>query len=167
MKLRTSLVIFIGIFLLQPFIDLLLPVSADTNIAFCVLMALALNLENSQLVKPIVTALVLALFGDICLSQFIGPTVIAMTVPLAAVLLVKREANIENPLISVAIALSTEFLYRCTYWLIYRALGSPYTFMYMIRRAPVGAAVDCVIMLSLIAVFVNRNIQARRERYFR
>ncbi len=50
---------------------------------------------------------------------------------------------------------------------MYKLLGSPYTYFYMLKKLPLVLAIEVVITEAILYFFINKAVQARRDGYFK
>ena len=167
MSRNKRFILIVAAFFLQPFFTALLPGVLVPNLLFCILMIMAASMDPEDLVAPMILVSILSLLQDIYYSQYIGVGVISLMVTMLVVIWIKRLANIENPIFLVLLVLITNLVYAVIYWGIYALLSSPYSFMYMLKRLPLTAIPNIVVMFIALTVISRDLIQRRRDEYFR
>lgn len=166
MSTRKGIIIIILAFFIQPIISSMLPSWLVPDLDFCILLVMALSLDGDQVVVPLILASILALMGDIYYSQFIGVTVIAITITIILVMIAKKMGNKESLLFMGILIIPANLVYYLVYWMFYAALSSPYSFLYMIRHLP-GMVIPNIVTCFIIWFFTERRMaQQKRDKYF-
>ena len=167
MKLKPLLIFTIMAIVLQPLFLSLLPEALAPNLGFCILIVCVASADEKTAIIPVMIITVASLFIDLFSNQFVGVVAISMLAVAIAITLIRRKLDLENPIILIAIALGTNILYEIIYWLIYRMMGTPYGFTYMLKNIPAAILVDVIVMFIGL-FFAGRKLgRIRRDSYFK
>ena len=167
MKLKTQLFFAIIAIVLQPLFLSLLPEAMAPNLGFCILIVCVATMEEKLAVVPIAIITVASIFVDLFSNQFVGATAISMLIVALAISIVRSRLDLENPLYIIGVALAANILYEIIYWMIYRTMGTPYGFIYMLKSMPLGIIVDFIVMIIGLFFAGRRLGRIRRENYFK
>ncbi len=167
MKLKKSIIVFGIIFFIQPIINSVLPLGYVIHIDLCVMMMLALTIEEDKAPSFLAVGFLFALLTDIVTARFIGVTPIAMIITVILIWVIRNHINIENFLLDVGVLGSGLLVFNVSKWIMYVLLGSDYTFLYMAKRLHKSVVIDLVLLLIPLYLVVTKAATKRRDRYFR
>lgn len=167
MKMRIAFLIFGAAFFLQTLLNSWFSGRFPVDLDLTILIALGICYDEEELHKPLIAAFVFAVISDICFNQHVGVTGVSLILTVLFLLAMRHLVNTENLIFDAGIAAAAVLLYNSIYWFIYYMMGAPFTYLYMLRRLPVGWVINTVIAFVIMYVMVNRVINARRDRYFR
>lgn len=167
MKLKTYIIVCSVVFVLQAFITSLLPVFRGVDPLLCLMLAVVFIYQEEDLLKPIVVTAFFTLAKDLFFNQYIGVSLISLVVMVSFVLLIRRSINTESLVTDAGISALAILIHSSCYWLMYKLLGSPYTYFYMLKKLPLVLAIEVVITEAILYFFINKVVQARRDGYFK
>lgn len=167
MKSKSALIMVLIAFILQPFISGLLPEVIVPNLAFCLLVILALMMESDGVLFPVILTLALTFPIDFYSNQFVGVNAIAMIVVFVLLMLVKPHINLDNILLTVLTVVGANILYEFVYWFVYRIMGSTFSITYMLVRMPGSIIANAAVLVLAIFILSKRALEIRRENYFK
>ncbi|MBO4235835.1 MAG: hypothetical protein J5928_05320 [Firmicutes bacterium] len=145
----------------------ILPEAMAPNLGFCVLVVCAATMDEKSIIIPVTIIVVASMFIDLFSNQFVGAVAISMLAVAIAVSLVRKHLDLENPLILICFAVGANILYELVYWTIYRIMGTPYSFLYMLKNIPAGILVDAMVAFAGLFFAGKRLGRLRRENYFK
>ncbi|MDY6037424.1 MAG: hypothetical protein SPI74_00270 [Eubacterium sp.] len=167
MKLKTYILIYGIIFLLQPLVASFLPNRMSIDPLLCITIAISITFREEHLIKPIVVVAFFTICKDLVFNQFIGVSLISLISVVFFVFFVRRIINTENLLTDALVCASSILIYNSIYWLIYSFLGTTYSYLYMLKRLPLSLAIEVIITEIMLYFLINKLVQARRDGYFR
>ena len=167
MRLKTYIIVCSIVFVLQTFITSLLPLVRGVDPLLCIILAVVFIFREEDLIKPIVVTAFFSLAKDLFFNQYIGVSVISLIVAVSFVLFIRKTINTESLVTDAGISAIAIMTYSSCYWLMYRLLGSPYTYFYMLKRLPLVLIIDVVITEVILYFMINKVVQARRDGYFK
>ena len=167
MRLKTYIIVCSIVFVLQTFITSLLPLVRGVDPLLCIILAVVFIFQEEDLIKPIVVTAFLSLAKDLFFNQYIGVSVISLIVAVSFVLFIRKTINTESLVTDAGISTIAIMTYSSCYWLMYRLLGSPYTYFYMLKRLPLVLIIEVVITEVILYFLINKVVQARRDGYFK
>ena len=167
MRLKTYIIVCSIVFVLQTFITSLLPLVRGVDPLLCIILAVVFIFQEEDLIKPIVVTAFFSLAKDLLFNQYIGVSVISLVVVLGFVLLIRKTINTESLVADAGISALAILIHSSSYWLIYKLLGSPYTYFYMLKRLPLVLIIEVVITEVILYFMINKVVQARRDGYFK
>ncbi len=167
MKLKTAIILTIIAIVMQPLFLSMLPEAMAPNLGFCILIVCVASMDERLAIIPLMIVTITSLFIDLFSNQFVGAVAISMLLVAIVAFLVRRHLDLENPIYLLGFALGTHILYEIVYWVIYRIMGTPYGFLYMLKNIPAGIFVD-VVVTFIGLFFAGRQLgKLRRESYFK
>lgn len=166
MKLKISLIITILVIILQPFFLSLLPEAFAPNLGFCLLVICSATMKESEAIIPSIVIIFESFFIDFFSNQYVGVVAVAMIIVLTTIVLVRKHIDLDNPIYIAGLVLAANIVYSIVYWLIYRIMGTTYSFLYMIKNLPSGILVNSLVMFVGLLIVAKSMRQARRESYF-
>lgn len=165
-KHRHVLLIYLAAFLLQPFLQNLVPfIGNNLNLILCLTVMFVFVYESPG--QGIFFGSVFALLSDLFYGQYTGVAVLAMVVTAIAVYGLKYFTHIENFGNAIIFMAGATLLYAAVYWAVYAAIGSAYTFGYAMGHVLPQAVLNSVAGLGVYFILVRRVIKHRRDRYYR
>ena len=167
MRTRNAVILFALAFLLRPLLQVLLPGWLTLDVSLCLLIAISMTMTRDEMVGPLIAAFVFEGINDLCFTQHVGVTPIAMVVMVTFILLIRMRFDVENAIIDLLIIFISFVLYHSTYWLIYWLLGAPYSYFYMAERLTYLLPVEVAITGIILYFMVRVKIQKRRDSYFK
>ncbi len=167
MKYRVIVPAFAAAFVLQPFLNSLLPWNLAPELIVSAGLMLCFFYSPEDVLPALITGSVLELFQDIGADQYAGASVIAFAAAAAFVLAVRRFINVENVLMTAGVYLGAIIIDYVVTWILYRLAVSPYSFIYAMSQIPASAAGNFIFGMILYFILVRRLIKHRRDRYFR
>lgn len=167
MRYRVIVPVFAAAFVLQPFLNSLLPWNSAPELIVSAGLMLCFFYSPEDALPAVVTASALELLHDLAIDQYAGASVVAFVAAAAFVLLVKQFINIENALMTAGVYLGAIIIEYVAIWILYRLAGSPYGFIYAMSKIPASVIGDFLFGMILYFIFVRRLIKHRRDRYFR
>ena len=167
MRLKTYIIVCSIVFVLQTFITSLLPLVRGVDPLLCIILAVVFIFQEEDLIKPIVVTAFFSLAKDLFFNQYIGVSVISLIVAVSFVLFIRKTINTESLVTDAGISTIAIMTYSSCYWLMYRLLGSPYTYFYMLKRLPLVLIIEGVITEVILYFLINKVVQARRDGYFK
>ena len=165
MRLKTYIIVCSIVFVLQTFITSLLPLVRGVDPLLCIILAVVFIFQEEDLIKPIVVTAFFSLAKDLFFNQYIGVSVISLIVAVSFVLFIRKTIN--SLVTDAGISTIAIMTYSSCYWLMYRLLGSPYTYFYMLKRLPLVLIIEVVITEVILYFLINKVVQARRDGYFK
>ena len=136
MKLKTAIILTIIAIVMQPLFLSMLPEAMAPNLGFCILIVCVASMDERLAIIPLMIVTITSLFIDLFSNQFVGAVAISMLLVAIVAFLVRRHLDLENPIYLLGFALGTHILYEIVYWVIYRIMGTPYGFLYMLKNIP-------------------------------
>ena len=165
-KHRHVFLIFLAAFLLQPFLQNLIPVLGN-HVNFILCLTVMMVFVYPEPGQGIFFGSVFALLGDLFYGQYTGAGALAMVLTGISVYGLKYFAHIENFINAIVFMVGATVLYASIYWGIYAAIDSTYTFGYALKSTLPQAAGNAVVGLGVYYAFIRRVIKHRRDRYYR
>lgn len=167
MKYRIIVPVFAAAFVLQPFLNSLLPWGSAPQIILASGIMLCYFYVPEDTLPVLITGSVFQLLSDISGDQFIGASVIAFVLVIGLTMIVRKLINVENFLMVAGVYLGTNVLYYVILWVLYRFTGSPYGFLYAMARIPAPVTGSFLFGMILYFIIIRKHIKHRRDRYFR
>lgn len=165
-KHRHVFLIYLAAFLLQPFLQNLIPVIGNNlNLILCLTVMLVFVYESPG--QGVFFGSVFALLSDLFYGQYTGVSALVMVITAVAVYGLKYFSHIENFANAIIFMAGATLLYAGLYWGVYAAIGSTYTLGYALQYVLLQAVLNSVVGLGIYFVFVRRVIKHRRDRYYR
>ncbi|MEG2011874.1 MAG: rod shape-determining protein MreD [Anaerovoracaceae bacterium] len=166
MKQWKAVIVYLGAFILQPFLYSLVPEFGITpNLLLCVTVSFVLLIDDSTF--AIFYGVVFALFYDICYGQYIGVNGISMVIVALILFFLREFTNVENILPAMLSGVVTTWLYNSIFWVIMHFAGSPYEYMAMLRQLPWQMLFNVIVIMIIYFILIKRVIRYRRDRYFK
>lgn len=166
MKYWQGLILYAAAFLLQPFLQNLIPILGN-NVNLLLCLTVVLTFVYDEILPGIFFGFLFGLLHDLVYGIYLGPTALSLLAAGIAVLVLREFANIENILNALFMMLLSVWLYATVYWGIYSVLGSPYSYLYAMKTLPLPLLFNGIIAAELYFVLIKRVIKHRRDRYFR
>ena len=167
MKTRIALILFAICFFLRPMLQVFLPEWLTLDLILCIYIALAITMDKDSIAGPMLAAFIFMVVSDIIFSQFIGITPIAMLAATGVAYLFKTTYDVENIVLNLVNMVISFLVFHISYWIMYRLLGSPYSFIYMLSRLPWLLLTECIITGIIVLIITRARIQKRRNDYFK
>ena len=166
MKHWQVFLIYLAAFILQPFLQNLVPlVGGNLNLILCLtVMFVFVHEEPGQ---GIFFGCIFAMLWDLFYGQYTGPGALALVLCATVVFLCKYFAHTENFLNAILFMAVATWLYMSIYWGIYAAIGSPYSYSYAMGSLLLQVVFNCIVGLGVYFVLMRRVIKHRRDRYYR
>lgn len=166
MSYRQGFFLYLGAFILQPFLCELIPaLGGSLNLILCLTVILTYLFDET--LPGLFFGLIFGLLSDVLYGLYVGPGAFALMIVGILVFVCRRFTNIENFFNALFVMLISTWLYTSLYWLIYHAIGSPYSYLYAMKSIPLMLLLNCVVAAGLYFVLIKRVIRYRRDRYFR
>ena len=111
-----------------------------------------------------------AAFGvlyDVCYSQVIGPTPIALTVVAICIILAREYANIENIINMWIVSIISFIAYYLMNWGLHRIAGNPIGIVYVFGKVPWIILYSMVVITIIYLILIRKVVKHHRDRYFR
>ncbi len=167
MKTRVAIIFFAISFLLRPMLQVFLPEWMTLDLCLCIYIAMAVTMDKDSIAGPMIAAFVFMVISDIIFSQYVGVTPLAMLATTGFIFALKTMYDVENKLMDIINMVLGFLVFHSAYWLIYKLLGSPYSFLYMLGKLPWLLLTESVITGIIILLIVRAKIQKRRYDYFK
>lgn len=166
MSYKQGFFLYLGAFLLQPFLYELIPgLSGSLNLILCLTVMLTFLFDETF--PGLFFGLIFGLIGDVLYGLYTGPGAFALMIVGILVFVSKGFTNRENIFNALLVMLISTWLYTTIYWLIYHCLGSPYGYLFAMESIPLMLVFNCIAAAGLYFIFIKRVIKYRRDRYFR
>ena len=166
MKYRYGIIIYAVAILLQgSILNNITILGAAPNLLLCLTIVTAFLYENGF--AGIVLGAASGLLYDICFTQYAGVTSLAMFVVGILVMLSAELMNKEKLSAVIIVTVIGTFLYDLLYWCIRALLGSPYSFMYMLKLQPQYICYNIPIAIILYFIVIGKVIKYRQDRFYR
>lgn len=166
MKYWKAFLLYLGAFILQPFLQHTVPVIGENlNLLLCLTVILTFLYDNSF--PGITWGLVFGLASDVIYGLYAGPSAFALILVGIVVYVLKEFVNIENFFSVLLMTLFSTWIYTTVYWVIYFFIGSPYTYIFAMKTVPWQLLFNCVVVAIMYFIMVKGTIKHRRDRYFR
>ena len=167
MKTRVAVILFAISFFLRPMLQVFLPESLTLDLILCIYIALVITSDRDNFAGPMLAAFIFMVVSDIIFSQFVGVTPLAMLAATGTAYVLKSRYDAGNILLNLANMVVSFLVFHISFWIMYRFLGSPYSFAYMMVRLPWLLLTECVITGIIILIIIRAKIQKRRNDYFK
>ena len=167
MKTRTAVILFAICFFIRPLLQVFLPQWLTLDLILCIFISLAITMDSDKIAGPMLAAFIFMVISDILFSQYKGATPIAMLIATGCAYLIKSRYDKENYLLNMVNMVVSFLVFHISYWLMYKLLGTPYSFVYMLVRLPWLLLTECVITGIIIFIIIRARIQKRRTDYFK
>ena len=165
-KHRYAFLIYLAAFLLQPFLQNLIPfLGNNLNLILCLTVMFVFVYENPG--QGIFFGSVFALLGDLFYGLYAGPSAIAMVICGLVVYLLKYFAHIENFLNGALFMAGGTILFGSVYWCIYAAIGTTYNYFYAMGSMWPQVICNVIVGLGVYFVLIENVKKQRRDRYYR
>ncbi len=165
-KHRHVFLIYLAAFLLQPFLQNLIPVIGNNiNLILCLTVIFVFVYESPG--QGVFFGSVFAMMNDLFYGQYTGPGALAMVLTGIAVYGLKYFAHIENFLNAIVFMIGATFVFATIYWGIYAAIDSSYTYGYAMSSILPQLVLNSAVGLGVYLVLIRRVIKHRRDRYYR
>lgn len=110
-----------------------------------------------------------ALFGllyDMCYSDVIGPTPIALILTAACVVLMRYYANVENTVSTAVVSILAFIIYYAISWGLYGFVGYPIGFGYVLIHSLITIVYTLIITLVVYKLLIKNVVKHHKDRYF-
>ena len=104
---------------------------------------------------------------DVCYSQVIGPTPIALTVVAICIILAREYANIENIINMWIVSIISFIAYYLMNWGLHRIAGNPIGIVYVFGKVPWIILYSMVVITIIYLILIRKVVKHHRDRYFR
>lgn len=167
MKQWKEIVLYVGAFLLQPFLYHILPGGGiSPNLILILTAMLSFLYEDNYL--TIGLGVSFALMTDLCYGLYVGPGAISVFIVAMLIFSLKDFANKENIINAGIVMLLSTWVYSSSYWLIYFIVGNgAYSYIFAMKSLPLQLLYNLIIALILYMILIKKVIRHRRDRYFR
>lgn len=166
MKNWQMFIIYLAAFLLQPFLYNLIPVLGDNiNLLLCLTVMFTFLYDDEE--QGIFFGFIFGLLHDLFFGLYAGPGVLSLVLCGILVMIIKAHINVENFFNGILITLFSTWVYASLYWGVYHFLGSPYSYVYVMKWLPLSLLFNCIFAAGLYFILIKRVIKHRRDRYFR
>jgi rod shape-determining protein MreD len=165
-KHRYAFLIYLAAFLLQPFLQNLIPFFGENvNLILCLTVMLVFVHENPS--QGIFFGCVFSLLWDLFYGLYTGPSAVAMLVCGVAVYLLKYFTHIENFLNGALFMVGGTLLFGSAYWCVYAAIGTTYSYVYAMGSLLPQLICNLIVGLGVYFVLIENVKKQRRDRYYR
>ncbi len=165
MRYSRALILYVGALFLQPFLHNLFPgFGGQINLMLC--LTVVLTFVYDETLPGIFFGGIFGMIQDSFFGMYVGPGALCLVLAGIAVLLLKHFANKENFVNIVLLLLFATWLYASLYWCVYAVLGSPYSYLYVMKTLPRPFILNVAAGSVLYFVLIKRVIKHRRDRYF-
>ncbi len=166
MKYGAALIAFAVAFFIQTacysFIDIH---GAAPNLLLCLVIVTTFMYDTGY--SGIVYGVVFGLLYDIYAGYYPGVSSLCFLVIGICVLIIKEFLNKEHFGTILIVTAAAVLAFDVLYWMIYRAMGSVYSFGHMLAAQPPTIAYDLVVIAVAYYVLIGRVIKFRGDRQFR
>jgi len=166
MKYQYAIIAFATAFLLQSTVLNIFSIFGYTpNLLLCLVILISFLYEHNY--KGITLGVIFGLLSDLCFGQYVGIAAIGYLLVGMGVLFTKEILNRENFGAVIIVTGFSTIVYNLIYWTISRLLGSPYTFVYMIKGQPFWIAFNMLVISIAYFTLIGKVTKHRRDRYYR
>ena len=103
---------------------------------------------------------------DICYSDVIGPTPIALVLTSMCVILMRYYANVENSVSMSVVSILSFIIYYIINWGLYSFAGNPIGLGYVLVHSIVPMIYTLAIVFVIYKVLIRDVVKHHRDRYF-
>lgn len=167
MKLRTGVILVVAAFLVQPFLTNLFPGYIVPDLLLCILFVMTLMYKEETLLIPLAIGLLLMLWRDVATGQYAGVGTLALAVVVGYGWLLRRWINLESGISVFITGMGAIALRNLTYWILGKLLGSPYSFLYVVKLMPSYWVVNLFVIMFCYGMAIRKVRSRRRDRYFK
>ena len=167
MKKHAALIMVIVAFILQPFFSGLLPAFLTPDFLFCIVLLIAITMEEERAILPISLGIILSIPAELFSNQFPGVATAITVILVIPIVLLKKHINLDHLLFIGALSVGLSLARQLIYWVVYRALGSSIGFLYMLKRLPLAMLPDALLLFVGLFFFARHMREVRWDSYFR
>ena len=166
MKHRQVFLVYLAAFLLQPFLQNLIPFFGENlNLILCLTVMLVFVHESPG--QGIFFGAIFSLLWDLFYGLYAGPSALAIVVCGLAVYLLKYFVHIENVLNAALFMAGGTLIFYSVYWCIYATIGTTYSYFYAMGQILPQLLCNLIVGLGMHFVFIEKLKKQRRDRYYR
>ncbi|MCI8349427.1 MAG: rod shape-determining protein MreD [Firmicutes bacterium] len=166
MKYWKAGIIFLIAFLIQPSLLNMINIAGYTpNLLLCLVVIFSFIYEDEM--YGVVYGAAFGVLYDVCYSQVIGPTPIALTVVAICIILAREYANIENIINMWIVSIISFIAYYLMNWGLHRIAGNPIGIVYVFGKVPWIILYSMVVITIIYLILIRKVVKHHRDRYFR
>lgn len=166
MKYWKAGIIFLIAFLIQPSLLNMINIAGYTpNLLLCLVVIFSFIYEDEM--YGVVYGATFGVLYDVCYSQVIGPTPIALTVVAICIILAREYANIENIINMWIVSIISFIAYYLMNWGLHRIAGNPIGIVYVFGKVPWIILYSMVVITIIYLILIRKVVKHHRDRYFR
>lgn len=166
MKYWKAGIIFLIAFLIQPSLLNMINIAGYTpNLLLCLVVIFSFIYEDEM--YGVVYGAAFGVLYDVCYSQVIGPTPIALTVVAICIILAREYANIENIINMWIVSIISFIAYYLMNWGFHRIAGNPIGIVYVFGKVPWIILYSMVVITIIYLILIRKVVKHHRDRYFR
>ena len=166
MKYWKAGIIFLIAFLIQPSLLHMINIAGYTpNLLLCLVVIFSFIYEDEM--YGVVYGAAFGVLYDVCYSQVIGPTPIALTVVAICIILAREYANIENIINMWIVSIISFIAYYLMNWGLHRIAGNPIGIVYVFGKVPWIILYSMVVITIIYLILIRKVVKHHRDRYFR
>ena len=166
MKYWKAGIIFLIAFLIQPSLLNMINIAGYTpNLLLCLVVIFSFIYEDEM--YGVVYGAAFGVLYDVCYSQVIGPTPIALTVVAICIILAREYANIENIINMWIVSIISFIAYYLMNWGLHRIAGNPIGIVYVFGKVPWIILYYMVVITIIYLILIRKVVKHHRDRYFR
>ena len=166
MKYWKAGIIFLIAFLIQPSLLNMINIAGYTpNLLLCLVVIFSFIYEDEM--YGVVYGAAFGVLYDVCYSQVIGPTPIALTVVAICIILAREYANIENIINMWIVSIISFIAYYLMNWGLHRIAGNPIGIVYVFCKVPCIILYSMVVITIIYLILIRKVVKHHRDRYFR
>ncbi len=159
-------IIFLIAFLIQPSLLNMINIAGYTpNLLLCLVVIFSFIYEDEM--YGVVYGAAFGVLYDVCYSQVIGPTPIALTVVAICIILAREYANIENIINMWIVSIISFIAYYLMNWGLHRIAGNPIGIVYVFGKVPWIILYSMVVITIIYLILIRKVVKHHRDRYFR
>ncbi|MBQ9961321.1 MAG: rod shape-determining protein MreD [Firmicutes bacterium] len=157
---------FLVAFLIQPsFLNVISIGGYTPNLILCLVVIFSFLYEEE--LYGVVFGAIFGLLYDICYSNVIGPTPIALVIVAFCIIFAREFANIEN-IVNMWVASALSFVgYYVINWVLIHIAGNPIGLSVVFGHIPWVTLYSMIVITIMYKFLIKRVVRYHKDRYFR